>query len=247
MMNGTVSSIVPEANNTYFTVTNADEKQYLSKKVILATGMKDLLSNTPGLSAGCGKGIYCTHYLITKQQSTPQPAEKANSVPMVRWLGTPRRTLCEPRPLHRRLRPKQHGANKRSTQTSCCSQPAPTTISSPKHKPRSINLPKWAEKLALYNIGVEDRTIAAFSRVNGNDSDYAKIAFTDGDSIVWKRTFPAASASELAMMMLGLKSSVESDQNGGSFIGFDSPLRGEGFSNDKASLRTRTRTHVSWG
>lgn len=61
MMNGTVSSIVPEDNNTYFTVTDADGKQYLSKKVILATGMKDLLPDTPGLSAGWGKGIYCTH------------------------------------------------------------------------------------------------------------------------------------------------------------------------------------------
>ena len=61
MMNGTVSSIVPEAKNTYFTVTNADGKKYLSKKVILATGMKDLLPDTPGLSAGWGKGIYCTH------------------------------------------------------------------------------------------------------------------------------------------------------------------------------------------
>lgn len=61
MMNGTVSSIVSEANNTYFTTTDVDGKQYLSKKIILATGMKDLLPTTPGLAAGWGKGIYCTY------------------------------------------------------------------------------------------------------------------------------------------------------------------------------------------
>lgn len=61
MMNGTVSSIVQENNNTYFTTTDADGKQYHSKKIILATGMKDLLPSTAGLAAGWGKGIYCTY------------------------------------------------------------------------------------------------------------------------------------------------------------------------------------------
>ena len=35
-------------------------RQYLSKKIILATGMRDLLPDTPGLATGWGKGIYCT-------------------------------------------------------------------------------------------------------------------------------------------------------------------------------------------
>lgn len=61
MMNGTVTSIVPENNNTYFTTTDSNGKQYLSKKIILATGMKDLLPTTPGLAAGWGKGIYCMY------------------------------------------------------------------------------------------------------------------------------------------------------------------------------------------
>ena len=32
-------------------------RQYLSKKIILATGMKDLLPDTPGLATRWGKGI----------------------------------------------------------------------------------------------------------------------------------------------------------------------------------------------
>ena len=62
MINGTVTSIVPEGNNTYFTTTNMDGTRYRGKKVILATGMKDLLPDTPGLAAGWGKGIYCMYF-----------------------------------------------------------------------------------------------------------------------------------------------------------------------------------------
>lgn len=80
----------------------------------------------------------------------------------------------------------------------------------------SHDLPDWAEQLAFYNIGVEDRIIASFSRVNGNDSDYDddfKITFTDEQSIVRnaiKGTFPAALASNLPMK-LHLQLSNESD------------------------------------
>ena len=61
MMNGTVASITQENNGTSssFRTTTADGKEYMSKKVILATGMKDMLPSTPGLSTGWGKGIYC--------------------------------------------------------------------------------------------------------------------------------------------------------------------------------------------
>lgn len=71
-MNGTVSSVKAEGNGSYFTTTDAEGKQYLSKKVILATGMKDELSDTPGLAAAWGKGIYCkrsVHKLHPHQSS----------------------------------------------------------------------------------------------------------------------------------------------------------------------------------
>lgn len=80
----------------------------------------------------------------------------------------------------------------------------------------SNDLPDWAEQLVLYNIGVEDRIVASFSRVNGNDSDYDddfQITFTDGQSIVRnaiKGAFPAELASDLPMK-LDLQLSNESD------------------------------------
>lgn len=69
MMNGTVETIVPEQNNTYFTVKLSGGKQYESKKVILATGLKDDLPNTPGLAEGWGKGIYCTSSTLLHAQN----------------------------------------------------------------------------------------------------------------------------------------------------------------------------------
>ena len=80
----------------------------------------------------------------------------------------------------------------------------------------SKDLPDWAERLDLYNITVEDRIIADFSRVNGNDSDYNddfRITFTDEGSIVRnsiKGAFPAELASDLPAK-LGLNLSNESD------------------------------------
>ena len=80
----------------------------------------------------------------------------------------------------------------------------------------SKDLPDWTDRLALYNISVEDRIIASFSRVNKNDSDYNddfRITFTDGESIVRnaiKGNFPAELASNLPTK-LGLKLSNESD------------------------------------
>ena len=69
MMNGTVETIVPEGNNTYFTVKLSGGKQYESKKVILATGLKDDLPSTPGLATGWGKGIYCTSFSSRRAQN----------------------------------------------------------------------------------------------------------------------------------------------------------------------------------
>lgn len=59
MKNGTVASITANGNGTYFTTEDQDGQQYLSKRIILATGMKDLLPNTPGLADIWGRGIYC--------------------------------------------------------------------------------------------------------------------------------------------------------------------------------------------
>lgn len=62
MTNGTITKIQPEQNNTFFTVTGtyADNKTitYRARKVILGTGIKDIIPATPGLRENFGKGIF---------------------------------------------------------------------------------------------------------------------------------------------------------------------------------------------
>ena len=68
-------------------------------------------------------------------------------------------------------------------------------------------LPDWQQRLALYNIGVEHRGIASFSRLHGNDSDVDDdfvITFTDGGSIVRNAilaNWPAEQASNIPVQM----------------------------------------------
>ncbi|KAJ4153496.1 hypothetical protein LMH87_009981 [Akanthomyces muscarius] len=62
MTNGTITKIQPERNSTYFTVTGnytgGHEITYTARKVILGTGVKDIIPGTPGLQENFGKGIY---------------------------------------------------------------------------------------------------------------------------------------------------------------------------------------------
>lgn len=60
--NGTVTNIQPEAENAYFTVSmtsfDGTTSSLTARKIILATGLRDLLAPTPGLQENFGKGIY---------------------------------------------------------------------------------------------------------------------------------------------------------------------------------------------
>ncbi|KAM0247495.1 hypothetical protein ACHAQJ_009834 [Trichoderma viride] len=62
LVNGTVTEIQPEANNSYFTVSanypGNNKLTFTTRKVVLATGLRDLLPSTPGLIENWGNGIY---------------------------------------------------------------------------------------------------------------------------------------------------------------------------------------------
>ncbi|KAM3559336.1 hypothetical protein MY1884_003522 [Beauveria asiatica] len=62
MTNGTITEIQPKRNNTYFTVTGnytgGHKITYTARKVILGTGITDIIPGTPGLEENFGKGIY---------------------------------------------------------------------------------------------------------------------------------------------------------------------------------------------
>lgn len=62
MTNGTVTKIEPAENNTKFTVTTVyedkSEQKITTRKVVLATGLHDILPKTPGVEENWGEGIY---------------------------------------------------------------------------------------------------------------------------------------------------------------------------------------------
>ena len=214
MMNGTVSFIVPEDNNTFFTTTDSDGKQYLSKKVILATGMKDLLPDTPGLSAGWGKGIYCTFFFKQHNERTRTTAQLKKGRTGCPWCdGWEHRDES-----FANLGPFTAAFVQNSIAQTTLNPDilllTNGTYNDVTKAQASTDLPDWADRLALYNIGVDNRIIAAFSRVNGHFNDDFKITFTDGESVVRnavKGAFPAELASDLPVK-LGLDLSDESDK-----------------------------------
>lgn len=58
MKNGTVASIVSVNNASSFITTDASGQTYTSRKVVLATGLVDVLPDTPGLKEAWSRGIY---------------------------------------------------------------------------------------------------------------------------------------------------------------------------------------------
>lgn len=62
LVNGTVTKIEPQNNNTSFkvSITYPGDKDvsFITRKVVLGTGMKDDLPATPGIVENWGKGIY---------------------------------------------------------------------------------------------------------------------------------------------------------------------------------------------
>ncbi|MCJ1457127.1 hypothetical protein MMC28_007494 [Mycoblastus sanguinarius] len=187
MMNGTATSVTPEMNGTYFTTTDAAGKRYLSKKVILATGVKDLLPNTPGLAAGWGKGIYgCPWCDGWEHRDKPFANLGTFSASFVQ--NTVRTTTLNPKPLM-----LTNGTFNNDTMAKA-----------------SATLPSWEKQLALYNIEIENRIIVSFSRLHGDDGDCDDdfiITFEDNSTVVRnsiKGNFPATLASDLPEQM-GLK------------------------------------------
>ncbi|TQS37108.1 hypothetical protein Golomagni_02429 [Golovinomyces magnicellulatus] len=61
IQNETVISISRSHNGSTFVTTISRGRQYTSRKIVLATGIKDILPNTPGIDVAWGGGIYwCT-------------------------------------------------------------------------------------------------------------------------------------------------------------------------------------------
>ncbi|KAJ6443174.1 pyridine nucleotide-disulfide oxidoreductase-like protein [Purpureocillium lavendulum] len=194
MTNGTVTKIEPQANNTYFKVSGQyfDDKErkqiaVTARKVVLATGLRDLLPPTAGIRENWGKGIYWCPWCDGHEHADQGLGLLAplESVPgLVREILTLNRDIV---------------AFVNGTDT-------PATRATTEDKS-----PRWQDYLKLHGVRVENRTIAAVVRLaNGTtghedpsrptapEHDLFEVQFVGGGEPVRRNAFLASFKEEQA-------------------------------------------------
>jgi len=197
MQNATVVKIESsseDANKTMFVATDSDGKTYNARKVVLGTGMKDLLPSTPGVAEAWGKGVFwcawCDGYEYRDQALGIMGGLKAGVVSK----GFSMQSLNKDVIIF---------LNGTMTETKMASVSA--TLG-----------PSWQAQLAMYGVSVENRTIASLTRLGDEDvpgqKDEFLVTFTDGASLkrnAFLTSFPEEQTSDVGEMM-----GVELDDGG---------------------------------
>lgn len=175
-VNGTVTSIEPLNNNTEFNVAttflNGTDGTVSAKKIILATGLHDLIPDTPGLLENWGKGIFWCPWCDGHEHADQSlgllgPLEDAAG--LVREISTLNSDII---------------AFVNGTDTPDARAAAEKSF------------PNWEKYLQIHNVTVENRTIARINRLrDGGDPpadpslptapeyDLFSVDFTEGESV----------------------------------------------------------------
>ncbi|KAK5050096.1 hypothetical protein LTR84_004216 [Exophiala bonariae] len=139
MQNGTIVDI-QKINDTSFMVTDATGKAYTSQKIVLATGIKDLVPTTPGLPENWSKGIYwcpwCDGY-----EHRDQPMGLLSTIDQIPGM------VEEISTLNNDLIAFVNGSM------------TPAVLQA-----LGAKQPDWEQMLATYNVQVDNRTITAIER-----------------------------------------------------------------------------------
>ncbi|KAJ5160934.1 uncharacterized protein N7482_007938 [Penicillium canariense] len=152
--NATVKSITPIGNAevSVFSVVDASGKNYTARKVVLGTGMRDVLPNTPGMEEGWGKGIFwcpwCDGY-----EHRDQPFGIIGNLSDV--LGS----VLEVNTQFSDIIAFVNGTQTRAGE-------AQATAS---HE-------DWEEQLKAWNVKIENRTIASIERIQDGETHQNKTA-----------------------------------------------------------------------
>ena len=189
MMNGTVTNITGSMA-TGFTISTRDAGTFNAKKIVLATGMKDVMPSTPGIAENWGKGIYwcpwCDGY---EHRDQPYGIFGAYSDVLS--------TVFEVHTLESDIIALVNGTNTPDVVAKVNSNP-PTGYSS------------WEEKLEAYNIKIDNRTISYVTRLQDGSTNHSadamteydefRVTFTDGSTLdrsAFIANFPSVQASNL--------------------------------------------------
>ncbi|KAF3058338.1 putative sulphydryl oxidase protein [Daldinia childiae] len=175
-VNGTVTNIEPLNNNTEFSVAttflNGTDGTVSAKKIILATGLHDLIPDTPGLLENWGKGIFWCPWCDGHEHADQSlgllgPLEDAPG--LVREISTLNSDIIAF--VNGTDTPEARAATEKS-------------------------FPNWEKYLQIHNVTVENRTIARINRLrDGGDPpadpslptapeyDLFSVDFTEGESV----------------------------------------------------------------
>lgn len=189
LVNGTVTEVQPQKNNTVFKVL-ADypgnkSVSFTTRKVVLATGMRDILPSTTGLTENWGKGIYWCPWCDGHEHADQDLgilARLDSAVTSVREILT----------LNTDIVLFVNGTD----------TPANRNITEGK-------FPGWEKYLKLLNVKIENRTMASITRLRDGATPYAdpslpthpehdlfQVDFTDGKDPILRNAFFADFPSE---------------------------------------------------
>ncbi|GAB1316357.1 hypothetical protein MFIFM68171_06567 [Madurella fahalii] len=199
MTNGTVTRIVPgDEQNSYFVITTTgpapeQEQNVTARKVVLATGLRDLLPDTPGLRENWGKGIFWCPWCDGHEhadQSLGLLGSLDNVPAAVREMVTLNTDVI---------------AFVNGTDT-----PAMRATTEGKS-------PDWEEYLEIHGVSIDNRTITAITRLqNGTDGtedpslptspehDLFRVDFAEGPSVeraAFLVSYPSEQASRVGEEM----------------------------------------------
>ncbi|KAI0137970.1 FAD/NAD(P)-binding domain-containing protein [Hypoxylon sp. NC0597] len=196
-VNGTVTSIEALNNNTQFNVAttfpDGTTNTVSARKIVLATGLRDILPSTPGLQENWGKGIFWCPWCDGHEHEDQSlgllgPLEEAAS--LVREISTLNSDII---------------AFVNGTDTPDARAAAEQSF------------PNWQKYLQIHNVTVENRTIARINRLkDGGDPpadpslptapeyDLFSVDFTEGPSVeraAFFTSFPDEQRSDVGEKM----------------------------------------------
>jgi thioredoxin reductase len=182
LVNGTVTAVQPQENNTFFKVLaeypGNKSVSFTTRKVVLATGMRDILPATTGLAENWGKGIYWCPWCDGHEHADQDLgilARLDSAVTSVREILT----------LNTNIILFVNGTD------------TPSNRAATEGK-----FPGWEKYLKLLDVKIENRTLASITRLRDGASPFAdpslptypehdlfQVSFTDRKNPVLRNAF----------------------------------------------------------
>ncbi|KAI9797781.1 MAG: hypothetical protein M1833_005283 [Piccolia ochrophora] len=187
MYNATIKTIENLNNGKEFVATDSTGKTYSARKVVLGTGMRDLLPSTPGIAKAWGKGIYWCPWCDGYEHRDQPLGVLGGFVPGVVSKGLTMQTLNKDIILF-----------------------VNGTFTSDNIAKVAAKNPNWEQELKDYNVIIDDRPLASITRLGSSNDvdpdgsnalhDEFLVTFTDGATIrrsAFVTSFPEEQRSDL--------------------------------------------------